>query len=128
MGYAKQPPLPKDMQILGLRAWKEDVRRFVAHRASYRCEHCNVYLGMTGDVDHKTPRRELAKRGLSPWNVADLQYLCASCHSTKTNAERWEGHKPLTQAERMARRSKVPGRNLFLAMAGIPLTAKGAGP
>lgn len=114
----KLPALPKDMQILNLHEWRHGIRQSVAQRASFRCEHCHKFLGMHGDVDHRIARRELQAKGLSPWDPNNLQYLCTSCHSVKTNKEKWdwagrrEGPKPI-------KRSKVAGRNLMLAMAGV---------
>ena len=32
------------------------LRNHVAHRAGFRCEHCNEFLGMTGQADHVVPR------------------------------------------------------------------------
>lgn len=97
--------------------WAE-VRAMVAHRASFRCEHCNVYLGMTGDVDHIIPRRDIALLGIGAYDHTNCQYLCASCHSAKTNrTERWAGHEK--KPPKPHNRSNVPGRDAFLAATGI---------
>lgn len=112
------PPLTKAYQNIHTHDWRHKLRQTVAHRASFRCEHCHLFLGMHGDVDHRIPRRELEAQGGNPWDADNLQYLCTSCHSVKTNKERWdwmgrrEGPKPW-------KRSKVQGRNLMLAMAGV---------
>ena len=114
----KLPPLSVEYAILGLSDWRHRLRQHVAHRASFRCEHCHQFLGMHGDVDHRVSRRELEQTGGNPWAVENLQYLCQSCHSVKTNKERWDwagrrkGPKPW-------KRRKVAGRNLMLAMAGV---------
>lgn len=129
MGYAKHPPMPESQRILHLRDWVKTAREHAAHRAGYRCQICHGYTGMNGQADHIIPRRKLAELGRSPWDLSNVQWLCRHCHAVKTNAERWEGHTPLTQKERMARRTKVPGRRLFQVMAGIPLIPpRGAGP
>lgn len=118
----KLPPLPKDMQMLHLHDWRHKLRVHVAHRASFRCERCHQFIGLHGDVDHRIPRRELEAKGLSPWDAANLQYLCTSCHSVKTNKERWDwaGRR---EGPKAWKRSKVKGRNIMLAMAGVkPMT------
>ncbi len=118
MSMKKLPPLSQELEILGHYDWRHTLRKHVAHRASFRCEHCHAFLGLHGDVDHIIARRDCDAHGVSPWDVTNLQYLCAPCHSVKTNRERWDwagrrkGEKPWT-------RSKVPGRNLLLAMAGV---------
>lgn len=97
------------------------VRAFVAHRASFRCEQpdCQVLLGMTGDVDHVVPRSVCEDVGISIYDTSNLQYLCPSCHSKKTNRERYAGHE---KRERKPRRTALKGRGAFLDAAGIPET------
>lgn len=95
------------------------VRSFVAHRASFRCEHCHRYLGMTGDVDHVVPRNVCEDIGIGVFDPSNCQYLCPSCHSTKTNAERYAGHE---KRARMPRRTALKGRGAFLDAAGISET------
>ena len=99
--------------------WAE-VRAFVAHRASFRCEHCHVFLGMTGQADHVIPRRDIPLLGIHPMDVSNCQYLCSSCHSLKSNRERWAGHEP--KPPKSHTRSNVPGREAFMAATGIPAT------
>lgn len=99
--------------------WREQVRPFVAHRASFRCEHCMTYLGLTGDVDHIVPRSEIDRIGIRVFDPSNLQYLCPSCHSQKTNRERWAGHE---KRARVPRRTALKGRGAFLDAAGIPET------
>ena len=110
-------PLPRDQQILHLRSWRQDVREHVALRAGFRCECCHAFTGMRGEADHIVARRDLAKTGGNPFDVSNVQWLCASCHSIKTNGERWAGHvrKPRPRFSR----AKLPGRARFLAAAGI---------
>lgn len=95
------------------------LRNHVAHRASFRCEHCGVFLGMTGQADHVVPRSHCEDVGIGIYDPSNLQYLCSSCHSTKTNAERYAGH---VKRDRVPRRTDLPGRGAFLDAAGIPET------
>jgi len=97
--------------------WAE-VRAHVAHRASFRCEHCQRFLGMTGEADHVVPRSDIDLIGIGVFDPSNLQYLCSSCHSSKSNRERW------SRQERAPKRvrSNVPGRHLFLDAAGISPT------
>ncbi|MEO0939879.1 MAG: HNH endonuclease signature motif containing protein [Pseudomonadota bacterium] len=94
------------------------VRAFVAHRAGFRCEQpdCRVYLGMAGDVDHVIPRGVCEDLGVSVYDPSNLQYLCPSCHSQKTNAERHAGKE---KRPRTVGRTKIQGRDDFLNAAGI---------
>lgn len=97
------------------------VRAFVAHRAAFRCEHCHEYLGLRGQADHVVPRADCEGVGIGIYDPSNLQYLCTSCHSTKSNFERWAGHK---KRDRTPRRSRVEGRDQFLDAAGIPLDSR----
>ena len=109
--------------LFALAAWKRDCRQFVAQRAAYRCECCGKYcpLNRSGQCDHIIPRRDLAALGINPFDVSNLQHLCASCHSKKTNREaRWAGHEKTPKIDWWKKRTKVPGRGRFLEMAGIP--------
>lgn len=115
---ARRDPLPRDQRILHLRQWRQDVREHVALRAGFRCECCHVFTGMDGEADHIVSRRDLARVGGNPWDTLNLQWLCVSCHSRKTNAERWQGHE--RKSRPAFRRAKLPGRARFLAAAGIP--------
>lgn len=92
-------------------------RVFVSHRASLRCEHCFTFLGMAGDVDHVVPRGTCEDVGIGVYDPTNLQYLCTSCHSAKTNRERWAGHEKAVPTKH--RRSNVSGREDYLAAAGI---------
>lgn len=93
------------------------VRTFVAHRASFRCEHCQTYLGLAGDVDHVVPRSAIDACGIGVFDPSNCQYLCTSCHSTKTNAERWAGHTK--RGPQPPKRTNLLGRDQFLDAAGI---------
>lgn len=115
---ARREPLPRDQRILHLRSWRQDVRDHVALRAGFRCQCCHAFTGMDGEADHIVSRRDLAKTGGNPWDTLNLQWLCASCHSQKTNSERWAGH--VRKARKPFRRAKLPGRDRFLQAAGIP--------
>jgi 5-methylcytosine-specific restriction endonuclease McrA len=97
--------------------WAE-VRAFVAHRASFRCEHCHQFLGMSGQADHVIPRRDIALLGVGVFDPSNLQYLCTSCHSEKSNRERWQGHEK--KPPKPHTRTRVPGRDDFLNAVGIP--------
>lgn len=99
------------------------LRNHVAHRAGFRCEHCNEFLGMTGQADHVVPRSICEDVGIGVYDPSNLQYLCTSCHSTKTNRERW-GSKPAKE-RREPRRSTVSGRDQFLNATGIASLSKG---
>lgn len=100
-----------DTRPLKTARWAE-TRAHVAHRAGYRCEHCNEFLGMTGQADHVVPRSDCENVGIGVYDPSNLQYLCTSCHSTKSNSERWgrserRPPKPLTQ------RVSVRGRDAY---------------
>jgi 5-methylcytosine-specific restriction endonuclease McrA len=97
--------------------WAE-VRAMVAHRASFRCEHCHTFLGMTGQADHVIPRGTCEMLGIGVYDPKNLQFLCSSCHSQKSNRERWAGHE--RKPPKQHTRSNLPGRDKFLDAAGIP--------
>jgi 5-methylcytosine-specific restriction protein A len=115
-----------DPKPLNTPTWRDSVRPFVAHRASFRCEKCFRYVGMHGQVDHIQPRDQEHVHGMHVYDPTNLQYLCPSCHSAKTNVERQEaaggtgGETGKCLATRPPRRSKVPGREKFMSAAGIP--------
>ena len=106
--------------ILDQAAWYRDTREGVAKRAGFRCQKCNRYVGMHGEADHIIPRAKCEAHGLSEFDQSNLQWLCKSCHASKSANEKWDavgrrrGPKPI-------KRSNVPGRKLFLVQAGIPL-------
>ena len=58
------------------------VRRAVLDRDGFRCRRCGKAGRM--EVDHLVP----LDRGGDPWDLANLQALCRSCHFAKTAAER----------------------------------------
>ena len=93
-------------------------RAFIAHRASLRCEHCHAFLGLCGQVDHIVPRSEINMLGIGVFDPTNLQYLCQSCHSEKSNRERWHGHTK--RPPKSHTRTKVAGRDDFLNAVGIP--------
>ncbi|MBE1282145.1 MAG: hypothetical protein GJ676_02420 [Rhodobacteraceae bacterium] len=97
------------------------MRPFIAQRAAFRCEHCHKFLGMTGHVDHIVPRSDCEDMGISVYDPSNCQYLCASCHNSKSNRERWarRGNPTCRNAKETARRVKVEGREDFLRAAGI---------
>ena len=95
------------------------LRNHVAHRAGFRCEHCNEFLGMTGQADHVVPRSICEDVGIGVYDPSNLQYLCTSCHSTKTNRERWGDRANPTERAKALRRVQVSGRDKFLEAAGI---------
>ena len=116
--------MAESRQLFSLAIWKREIRPFVAQRAAYRCECCGKYcpLNRGGQADHKIPRRDLAAHGIHPFDVSNIQWLCAGCHSKKTNSEaRWVGHIKTDRPPRWQVRSKVEGRNAFLQVAGIPI-------
>ncbi|WP_420011499.1 HNH endonuclease [Tateyamaria sp.] len=92
-------------------AWRL-IRPFVAQRARFRCEDCGVYLGMSGQCDHIVPRSECEAQGIDPLDTRNLQWLCPSCHSRKSNREKLAGRTPKDRNE--VRRSRVVGRGAFL--------------
>lgn len=94
------------------------LRAHVAHRASFRCQHCHVFLGMTGDVDHVVPRSACEDAGIGVFDPSNLQYLCQSCHSQKSNRERRAAARD-QRGRSGPRRSSLPGRDCFLIAAGI---------
>ncbi len=95
------------------------VRAHIAQRASYRCQHCHQFLGMTGQVDHVVPRSDCEDVGIGVYDPSNLQYLCTSCHSRKSNAERWARAPRSTKGRNPLRRAKVAGRDAYLHAAGI---------
>lgn len=97
-------------------------RAFVAHRASFRCEHCFTFVGMQGEADHIIPRSDCGLLGIGVFDPSNLQYLCPSCHSSKSGRERWAGHEKKPPKKHI--RSTVPGREAFLAATGIPETPR----
>ncbi|WP_146345651.1 HNH endonuclease [Phaeobacter marinintestinus] len=112
--------------ILDHAAWYRDTREAVALSAGFLCQSCKRYIGMHGEADHIIPRAQCEAHGLSEYDRSNLQWLCKSCHSKKSNAERWEGKR--RKGPKPIKRSNVPGRKLFLAMAGIPPDGKGQPP
>ena len=83
------------VERLDRRRWNR-TRRRVFDRDGYRCRSC----GKAGrlECDHVTP----IQHGGDPWDMANLQTLCAPCHIRKTRAE-WEADHP----ERAAWRALV---------------------
>ncbi|AXC50382.1 HNH endonuclease [Paracoccus suum] len=116
---ARRDPLPRTQRILQLSAWRRDVRALVALRAAFRCEHCHGFTGMDGECDHIVSRRKLAETGGSPWDTANLQWLCPGCHSRKTAAER-RAARPQRPRSTLHARAPIAGREAFLAAAGFP--------
>ncbi|QBF32172.1 HNH endonuclease [Thalassococcus sp. S3] len=102
----------QDRSTIDLADWRKRIRPAIAERAEYRCESCGLFVGMHGDVDHKVPRHRCEAEGINPRDPENLQYLCKSCHSIKTNRERWDGHKRKDRQE--VRRARVTGRGAFL--------------
>ena len=94
------------------------LRLHVALRASFRCEHCHVFLGTSGQADHVVPRSHCENVGIGVFDPSNLQYLCSSCHSQKSNRERWAGHEK-RGPKKMGTRSTVQGREAFQKAAGI---------
>ncbi|WP_420870774.1 HNH endonuclease [Leisingera aquaemixtae] len=86
---------------------------------------------MHGEVDHIQPRAQEDVHGLHVYDPSNLQYLCQSCHTTKTNGERrGKARGPgedtgRTLAARPPRRTNVRGREQFIAAAGIPEISDG---
>ena len=102
----------QDRSTIDLADWRKRIRPAIAERAEYRCESCGLFVGMHGDVDLKVPRHRCEAEGINPRDPENLQYLCKSCHSIKTNRERWDGHKRKDRQE--VRRARVTGRGAFL--------------
>jgi 5-methylcytosine-specific restriction endonuclease McrA len=96
------------------------MRPFIAQSAAFRCEHCHKFLGMTGHVDHIVPRSDCEDMGIHVYDPSNCQYLCASCHNSKSNRERWARVEPTKRRAKDAfRRVRVKGREEFLQAAGI---------
>ncbi|GLS88094.1 hypothetical protein GCM10010873_30680 [Cypionkella aquatica] len=106
-----------DTRPINSQHWRYTVRPFVAHRASLRCEHCFQFLGLCGQVDHIVPRSEIGMLGISVFDPSNLQYLCISCHSAKSNRERAAGREK--KPPKGHNRSHVPGRDKFLDAIGL---------
>ncbi len=65
------------------RAGWEKVRRRLAEKAEFRCEHCGCLLYYRGDAHHRWGR-SVAKRDdriQLPDGTRNLMYLCRECHS-----------------------------------------------
>ncbi len=65
------------------RAGWEKVRRRLAEKAEFRCEHCGCLLYYRGDAHHRWGR-SVAKRDDRielPDGTRNLMYLCRECHS-----------------------------------------------
>lgn len=103
----------QDRSTIDTGVWRNGLRQFVAKRAGYRCQHCGVFTGMHGQADHVIPRADCAATGISPTDPANLQWLCAPCHSRKTNSERWRGHVKVDRSK--PRRAKVRGRDAYFS-------------
>ena len=81
------------LALTATRRWQA-VRVDVFERDGYRCRAC----GLPGrlECDHVQPLR----RGGDPWDMANLQALCRSCHIAKTRAERTAALPPEVRAWR----------------------------
>lgn len=104
----------QDRSTIDTPEWKKSIRPAIAHRANYRCECCNRFLGMHGHVDHIVPRSACDAAMIDPRDKANLQYLCPACHNAKSAKEKWSGHKRRDRTGEI-RRSNVPGREAFQA-------------
>lgn len=102
----------QDRSTIDLADWRKRIRPMIAERAEFRCECCGLFVGLHGDVDHIVQRSRCEAEGIDPRDPENLQYLCKSCHSIKTNRERWEGHERKDRTE--VRRARVTGRGAFL--------------
>ncbi|WP_109464026.1 HNH endonuclease [Albibacillus kandeliae] len=102
-----------DKSTISTHTWKRYSRRRVAHRAGYRCAHCRKFVGMSGDCDHIIDRKDCEAAGIDPFDLTNVQYLCKSCHSKKTNAARFAAH--VTRPRAPLRRVRVRGRASYLA-------------
>ena len=103
----------QDRSTIDTYLWKSRIRPKIAERADYRCENCEEFVGTHGDVDHIVPRAHCDAAMIDPRDPSNLQYLCKSCHSRKTNSERWAGHQRKDRT--VPRRAKVTGRDSFLS-------------
>ena len=72
--------MSREHRALDRRRWAR-VRRAVFRRDRYRCRKC----GKAGrlECDHLVPLRA----GGDPWDMANLESLCRTCHIAKTAAE-----------------------------------------
>ncbi|MCE2494035.1 MAG: HNH endonuclease [Alphaproteobacteria bacterium] len=64
-------------------------RQAILERDDWRCRACGAY---GNEVDHVRPLH----KGGDPWEPANLQTLCRSCHIAKTARE---NRRPMTPAE-----------------------------
>lgn len=103
-------PHQSDKSTINTARWQR-VRRALALRATFRCECCNCFTGMAGQGDHIVSRANCAAQGIDPFDMRNLQWLCASCHAKRTNAERFKNHKP---KPKQRRRTPVKGRDAYL--------------
>ena len=73
--------------------WQQ-LRRRIKDRDGWRCREC----GRAGrlEVDHVKPIQD----GGDPWDPANLQTLCRSCHIAKTRGENARSESPERKAWR----------------------------
>lgn len=67
---------------------------------------------MTRKQDRSTIDLADWRKRLRPAVADRAEYRCESCHSIKTNRERWDGHK--RKDRNAVRRARVTGRGAFL--------------
>lgn len=98
--------------------WKKHIRPAIAHRANYRCECCNRFVGLHGHVDHIVPRADCEAAMINPRDPSNLQLLCPPCHNRKSAHEKAARQSKRDGPEKL-RRSNVPGREAFHEALGI---------
>jgi superoxide dismutase len=62
---------------------RESIKKYIASRQQWKCNHCQQLLNHTYEVDHILPREYGG--GNEPDN---LQALCRNCHGSKTFDQR----------------------------------------
>jgi 5-methylcytosine-specific restriction endonuclease McrA len=69
----------KYRKVYGTKRWQAIRARVL--RVEPRCRRCRA---PATDVDHIVPLRVLLAHGRDPYDPANLQPLCGSCHRSKT--------------------------------------------
>ena len=90
---SRRRPGSRHYQALNAARWRH-ARNRVLERDGWRCQAEGCSVAGRLEVDHKRPMNK--HLDLDPYDLANLQTLCRSCHIEKT---RVENRRPLTSAE-----------------------------
>ena len=73
----------KPLNVVNTKRWQRK-REKIKKRDNYQCQICGKLISGRADVDHIKRRAD----GGRVWDNDNLQTLCHSCHTKKTNAEK----------------------------------------